>query len=224
MLIAVGAFIVGLSSLISADDCSGSHRLPPYTPPRKPLEGMSAQHSDGCLGDAPCIPNWLLDDLTPGMSEPFTEGSFMPDLSASFAPRWSAWAISSRENLQAESCSIGHEPLLGNACVIAAQVRFLDAPSPLWPLRHTPHKHIHPQPGMLSIAERVCCTHAEAVAVIAAVRSDGSKDNLVSLAYIERCCDAQLESSGGVLWWPSHCARLLPQPDRQTDHITIFAT
>lgn len=119
LLIAVGAFIVGLSSLMTSD-CPSTHRLPPYAPPPG---AASTQFNDPCLPNSPCVPDLRGDDfVAPDAAESVAAWAFAPHLSPSFLPQWDALSLASHGSEHAEQCSIGHQPLLGNACVMAAQV------------------------------------------------------------------------------------------------------
>lgn len=128
MLITVGAFIVGLSSLVSSSGCPDRHRLPPYTPPfRPPYNAPSATpppYSAPCFGDVDCDPQWLHEaDMGSASEAGSIAGHLMAQLYATLSSAWNALAVYTHGDEHAERCSIGHEPLLGNACVMAAQVR-----------------------------------------------------------------------------------------------------
>eukprot|EP00892_Ulva_mutabilis_P004515 jgi/Ulvmu1/2435/UM134_0016.1 len=122
LLISVGAFIVGLSSLINANGCPSNHRLPPYIPPHKPpITDLSAWNDDPCLGDAACISESSHNSLdVPDSSH--ASGWCITDLLVMYIPQWVTRPLFDRVHGQADACSIGHEPLLGNVCVMAAQV------------------------------------------------------------------------------------------------------
>lgn len=121
LLITVGTFIVGVSSLVSSVKCQDGHRLPPYIPPYSGPPDAPPAPAD-CFGAA-CDSQWLYNDAAgsepPG--SPLASG-LIAHLSTWLEPQWNAlWAHG--DSSSPEKCSIGHEPLLGNACVMAAQVR-----------------------------------------------------------------------------------------------------